>query len=566
MTISSETRKSGPFLGTGAVSEYPFNFTVFAGEDLELIMAVESGVEITLVLNSDYTVNLNSNQDSSPGGTVLLSAPLPSGYRLVITSKLANLQPTDLTNQGGFYPQVVTRSLDRLTIMIQQVSEKVGRAMKIPISRDSDASVLSSAVLRVAEWLNGTSPAALDATDISYGPPSIVATKTVAKKLLEIPSLTDFGNMTDFTAAVDGGIGVIPTGTHTISAFNITQPGHYLNASTERLSSDLLNVGEVVGKTTTRELTVDATAGTNIGKRRFTELKRLASAGAGSTIAIDGTGDYSRGTFAYKENYLGAAADGEIGGHYTAVRQGGASGSLNDCSAELYDVSTFSDSFACLTEGATTKVSGGSITDSVRVITGFLTKGTSDMGGIATIIQAGAASNIDYREVQAGASATNLFKYVNHNAADGRKDLFNITGNGNIKAVMRDNLGTVLGNNVIPLSLSVYNNNKDSVVTQLIRTSDGSDYVTAEWRFQRTIDQTTGGGLTFGYHPTRGHTASLCSGGSPLLTQTSNLYLGFNGATPITKPALNAAATDLATVVALTNQIRSALINYGLAT
>lgn len=40
--------------------------------------------------------------------------------------------------------------------------------------------------------------------------------------------------------------------------------------------------------------------------------------------------------------------------------------------------------------------------------------------------------------------------------------------------------------------------------------------------------------------------------------------VGFNGTAPIAKPALNAACTDLATCVALTNQIRAALIAYGL--
>lgn len=41
--------------------------------------------------------------------------------------------------------------------------------------------------------------------------------------------------------------------------------------------------------------------------------------------------------------------------------------------------------------------------------------------------------------------------------------------------------------------------------------------------------------------------------------------VGFNFATPIAKQTLPAAATDLASVIALTNAIRTALINYGLA-
>lgn len=45
-------------------------------------------------------------------------------------------------------------------------------------------------------------------------------------------------------------------------------------------------------------------------------------------------------------------------------------------------------------------------------------------------------------------------------------------------------------------------------------------------------------------------------------TFTGNM--GFQGNTPIAKPALNVAAVDPATTMALVNQIRTALINYGL--
>jgi parallel beta-helix repeat protein len=53
---------------------------------------------------------------------------------MVITSDIANLQPTDLTNQGGFYPEVITDALDRATIQIQQMADELTRSIKIPIS------------------------------------------------------------------------------------------------------------------------------------------------------------------------------------------------------------------------------------------------------------------------------------------------------------------------------------------------------------------------------------------------------------------------------------------------
>jgi len=166
MSISSETRKSGPFLGTGAVSEYPFEFTVFRAEDLLLVVADEDGAERTLVLDSDYTVELNADQDSNPGGTVILADPLPSDHLLVTTSNIEALQPTDLTNQGGFYPAVVNDSLDRLTILIQQLREQVSRSLKVSITSSDEAtpdalvSTINAAVLVATESADTAAAAA----------------------------------------------------------------------------------------------------------------------------------------------------------------------------------------------------------------------------------------------------------------------------------------------------------------------------------------------------------------------------------------------------------------------
>ena len=136
MTISSTVRVAGPFVGNGTASVFPYAFKVFAATDLDVIrLASSTGVESTLVLNSDYSVTLNGDQNSNPGGSItLLAGALASGFTLTITSDIANLQPTDLTNQGGFYPEVITDSLDRATIQIQQISDIGDRTLKIPIS------------------------------------------------------------------------------------------------------------------------------------------------------------------------------------------------------------------------------------------------------------------------------------------------------------------------------------------------------------------------------------------------------------------------------------------------
>jgi hypothetical protein len=135
MTISSTVRIAGPFIGTSTATVFPFAFKIFAASNLQVVRADSStGLESTLILNTDYTVSLNTDQDSNPGGNVTLLAVLATGFTMVITSDIANLQPTDLTNQGGFYPEVITDALDRATIQIQQMADELTRSIKIPIS------------------------------------------------------------------------------------------------------------------------------------------------------------------------------------------------------------------------------------------------------------------------------------------------------------------------------------------------------------------------------------------------------------------------------------------------
>lgn len=136
MTISSTNRIAGPYIGAGTTATFPFTFKVFSASDIEVVQVVVStGAQTTLTLTTDYTVALNGNQNTNPGGSItLVAGNLASGVNLTITSDIANLQPTDLTNQGGFYPEVINDSLDRATIQIQQLNDTITRTIRVPVS------------------------------------------------------------------------------------------------------------------------------------------------------------------------------------------------------------------------------------------------------------------------------------------------------------------------------------------------------------------------------------------------------------------------------------------------
>jgi hypothetical protein len=135
MTISSENRKAGPFAGSGSVGPFSFTFKVFQASDVLVVkFNTITNVEQTLTLTSDYTVSLNSDQNVSPGGTVTLTSALATGYNLALSSQVQSTQETDLTNQGGFYPEVITAALDKLTIVNQQNDEALSRSVKTSLA------------------------------------------------------------------------------------------------------------------------------------------------------------------------------------------------------------------------------------------------------------------------------------------------------------------------------------------------------------------------------------------------------------------------------------------------
>jgi len=140
LAISSSTRKSGPYAGNGHTTSFPFGFKIFGAGDVHVVRTL-AGQDTVLVLGSDFTVALNGDQDSAPGGTITLTAPLGSGSLLTLTSNLDELQPTVLTSSGGFYPDVLNDSLDRLTILTQQLREKVDRAVLAPITESGGSAI-----------------------------------------------------------------------------------------------------------------------------------------------------------------------------------------------------------------------------------------------------------------------------------------------------------------------------------------------------------------------------------------------------------------------------------------
>ena len=121
---------------------YPFAFKVFTDADVvvkKLEAATSIETTLTLGTNNDYIVNLSADQNSNAGGSITLKSGgnnqnLASGFSIVITSAVAPLQGTDLTNQGGFYPEVINDALDKSVILHQQQQTELDRSIRFSLT------------------------------------------------------------------------------------------------------------------------------------------------------------------------------------------------------------------------------------------------------------------------------------------------------------------------------------------------------------------------------------------------------------------------------------------------
>lgn len=240
MTISSQARTAGPFACNGSTTVFPFAFKVFSTSDVTVVFRTDvTGVEATLVLGVDYTVSLNTNQDANPGGTVTTIGAFSSGTTLTLTSKVAYLQPTDLTNQGGFYPKVITTALDRLTIFTQQLLGLANRALKFPISDGNLDGTLPGKDQRKGRLLafhetTGLPVAGPTISDTATVGDNITAIKTVADNIADVNTVAEYADeVANFNATYQGPKGTDPTTRNDGTA--LQQGDLYFNTNSKRL-------------------------------------------------------------------------------------------------------------------------------------------------------------------------------------------------------------------------------------------------------------------------------------------------------------------------------------------
>jgi hypothetical protein len=131
MTITAQTSKTGPYSGNGTTTVFSYTFEVQDEAHLVVTLADADGIETVQVLNTDYTV---SGVGNANGGQITMTTAPASTYTLTLSRNVPITQEVDLENRRSVAPEVLEDAYDKLTQIAQDLSEQVGRAIKISVT------------------------------------------------------------------------------------------------------------------------------------------------------------------------------------------------------------------------------------------------------------------------------------------------------------------------------------------------------------------------------------------------------------------------------------------------
>ena len=146
MTVSSATNRAS-LSGDGSTHSFAYGFKIFADTDLTVIVRASTGSETTKTLNTEYVV---TGAGEASGGTVLFKYNTTSaggstsdahysatdyrpasGETVILLREQPLTQSLDMVANDPFPAAGFENSLDKLTFMVQQHEETLGRTFKV---------------------------------------------------------------------------------------------------------------------------------------------------------------------------------------------------------------------------------------------------------------------------------------------------------------------------------------------------------------------------------------------------------------------------------------------------
>ncbi|WP_428075537.1 hypothetical protein [Candidatus Avelusimicrobium luingense] len=135
MTVSMQLTKR-IYAGNGITRQWEVDFPLYAADNLQVFITSPQGVQTQVT--TGYALNVTNDMLTYPveeSG----QEPLASGWTITLVRNTPPTQQIDLLRQGELDAEVLEQGYDKLTLIAQELSEKIDRCIKYPVSTQPGA-------------------------------------------------------------------------------------------------------------------------------------------------------------------------------------------------------------------------------------------------------------------------------------------------------------------------------------------------------------------------------------------------------------------------------------------
>jgi len=167
MTVPSEIIKTAPYACDGVTVDFSFSWGVWETSEVKVILRLASdGTETVLAETTHYSVTLATATPSA--GYITTVATYSALYEIVIKADFPNTQEVDYGEGDKFPAASHEEALDRGVRIVQQVNEKLSRAILFPETTTLEDIELPEISATVANFFLGVNSAG---SAIAWGEP-----------------------------------------------------------------------------------------------------------------------------------------------------------------------------------------------------------------------------------------------------------------------------------------------------------------------------------------------------------------------------------------------------------
>lgn len=149
MTVSSLVYKIS-YAGNGTSTAFAVPFYFLASSQLLVTLRSAAGVETIQLLDVNYTV---TGAGVLTGGTVTMTVAPATGATVTISRNVPITQTTDFQPNDRLPAETLEQTVDKLTMICQQLADSSDRALRFPISDTSTDTELPTSTARANRYL-----------------------------------------------------------------------------------------------------------------------------------------------------------------------------------------------------------------------------------------------------------------------------------------------------------------------------------------------------------------------------------------------------------------------------